>query len=87
VLRESGTVNRFQIVPEALHWYADGVTENTEYVFFLELTAPCVVQLNYKEHEAYRWQPLADAIDSVWSWSNKQALEALTEQFPTKIVD
>lgn len=87
VPRKSSMVNRFQIVPEALHLYADGVNENTEHVFFLQLATPCVVQLNHEEHDAYQWLPLAYAIRSVWSWSNRQALEALAEQFPTKIVD
>lgn len=87
VPRKSGKINRFQIAPEALHLYADGVTENIEHVYFLQLAAPCTVQLNREEHDAYRWLPLADAIGSVWSWSNRQALEALAEQFPTKIVD
>ena len=37
------------------------------------------VRLNY-EHSEYRWMPLAAAIDAVWSWTNRQALEALEVQ-------
>jgi dATP pyrophosphohydrolase len=74
-----GVVNRFEIVPEARHLYAGGVSENTEHVFVLKLDEACHVRLNAAEHSEYRWLPFDEAVDWVWSWSNKQAIWVIQE--------
>ena len=35
------------------------------------------IQINQDEHSEYCWMPVAKAIDAVWSWTNKEALQNL----------
>ena len=37
------------------------------------------VTLNPEEHSEYRWLVLGDALEKVWSWSNRAAIEALNQ--------
>ena len=87
ILTDTGIVNRFEIVQEARRYYAADTTINTEYVYTLELPERVPVRIDPAEHSAYRWVPLSEAVDQVWSWSNKQALKSVQERFPGKIVD
>jgi dATP pyrophosphohydrolase len=71
-------VRRFEIWPEWQHKFGPGVTENTEYLWYLELPERAPVILNAGEHRAYRWFELAEAIQRVASWTNREALERLS---------
>lgn len=69
--------NRFPILPEWRDRYAPGVAENLEHLLYLELPEIREVTLNAEEHVAYRWMDLEEAIGTVTSWTNRDALERL----------
>jgi hypothetical protein len=56
---------------------AEGVTENTEYEWRYRLPAAVEIQIDQEEHSTYQWMPIDAAIDAVWSWTNREALEDL----------
>lgn len=76
-LVDTGVSRQFTIDPRWLDRYPPGVTENTEYEWRYKLPKTMDIQINEEEHSAYCWLPLEDAIDTVWSWTNKAALRDL----------
>lgn len=65
----------FQISSQWQHRYAPNVTTNTEYVFLCELEhRPDRIRLASDEHSEYLWLSLPDAINKVWSSTNRDAL-------------
>ena len=79
-LVDTGVSRQFTIDPRWLDRYPPGVTENTEYEWRYKLPKTLDIQINQEEHTAYCWLPLDEAIDSVWSWTNKAALRGLQEK-------
>ncbi len=77
--------NRYVIFPEWRHKYAPGTRENTEHVFSLELPNEVVVTLTPAEHTEYAWVPFAAAAARVFSWTNRQAIEALAGRGPRAV--
>jgi len=77
-LSYSGVARQFTIDPRWRSRYPAGVVENVEYEWHYVVDAPCDVQLAHEEHSAYRWLPVEDAIDTVWSWTNRDALSTLS---------
>ena len=80
-LVDTGVSRRFTIDPRWLDRYSPGVTENTEYEWRYRLPVTMEIQVNQEEHSAYSWMPLEEAIDAVWSWTNKEALRDLQGNF------
>ncbi len=76
-LVDTGVSRQFTIDPRWRDRYPPGVTENTEYEWRYRLPAAVEIQIDQVEHSAYRWMPIDAAIDAVWSWTNKEALEEL----------
>ena len=76
-LRDAGVTRRFPILPEWRDRYAPGVVENTEHLWYLELSEVQEITLNPAEHRGYRWLTLGDAIAAVSSWTNREGLERL----------
>jgi dATP pyrophosphohydrolase len=76
-LQDASVTRRFPILPAWRSRYAPDVTENTEYLWYLELPDRQPVALNSAEHRAYRWLPLDDAIATATSWTNREGLERL----------
>lgn len=74
------TSREFEIDPRWLHKYPPGVSKNVEYEWRLLLPARCEIVLCEREHSEYRWVPIEEAIEKVWSWTNKEALESLRKQ-------
>lgn len=68
----------FEIFAQHRHRYAPGVTHNREHVFSLELPGPLPVVLAPKEHQRYRWLPLQEAAGLTLSWTNRDAILALS---------
>jgi dATP pyrophosphohydrolase len=79
-LRDARVSRRFPILPAWRSRYASGVSENTEYLWYLELAGRQPVTLNPAEHSVYRWLPLDEAIDAATSWTNRQGLERLVSE-------
>lgn len=71
---------RFTIAPQWRFRYAPEVSENLEHEFRLRLDAPVDVVLDDREHCEYRWVDIDEAIERVWSWTNKEALRRLRDE-------
>ena len=69
--------NVYEIYPQWRHRYPAGTTHNTEHVFALEVPAPVAIHLNPREHLAHVWLPWQEAAPKCFSWSNREAIEAL----------
>jgi dATP pyrophosphohydrolase len=65
---------QYEIYPQWRHRYAEGVTENTEHWFKVQLPNRVQVTLAPREHTAYQWQPIEVAASLCFSPSNKQAI-------------
>jgi dATP pyrophosphohydrolase len=65
---------QYEIYPQWRHRYAEGVTENTEHWFKVQLPNRMPVTLSPREHTAYQWQPIEVAAPLSFSPSNKQAI-------------
>jgi len=76
----TGVSRTFEIDPRWSHRYAPGVTVNVEHEYRCRLAARRTITLCEREHTAAQWLSIGDAIDRVWSWTNKAALEALLEE-------
>ena len=72
--------NRYVIFPQWRYKYAPGVTENTEHFFSLELPDEPVVTLSPDEHSEFAWVPFAEAVERVFSWTNRDALLLLMKE-------
>lgn len=80
-LLDARSSRTFTIDPRWLSRYADGVTENTEFEWHYRLTSKVDIRISGDEHASFRWFPLDQAIDKVWSWTNKAALQNLEARF------
>ena len=83
-LTDTQTARIFTIDPRWRHRFSPGVTENREHEWRYRLPAPCDVRLNAAEHCESRWLPIDDAIATVWSWTNREALESLRSELPSR---
>lgn len=72
--------NVYEIYPHWRHRYQPGVTENTEHVYGLQLPQQVAVQLAPREHLGFRWLPLEEAAEKVFSPSNRAAILKLAER-------
>ena len=79
-LVDAGLQRTFQIDPRWLDRYAPGITENIEYEWHYRVDSPIDVQIDRAEHSEWQWLPVDEAIERVWSWTNRAALEALRSQ-------
>ncbi len=73
-LRDWHMENVYEIYPRWRHRYAPGVTRNTEHLFGLTVPKAVAVQLNPREHVAWRWLPWREAAQSCFSPSNAEAI-------------
>lgn len=67
----------FVIDPRWRNRYPEGVTVNAEYEWQYRLPTIREVVLHECEHSASRWVPIDEAIEAVWSWTNRAALREL----------
>ena len=62
------------------HWryrYPPSVSSNTEHVFSVELPKKIAIKIAPKEHKDFKWVPINDAIEMVFSDTNADALRKL----------
>ncbi len=76
-LYDTGISRRFTIDPRWRDRYPPGVTENTEHEWRYRLPTAMEIQISQGEHSEYCWMPVAEAVNAVWSWTNKEALQDL----------
>lgn len=69
-----GLNNRYPIPPKWRHRYAPEVSHNTETVFSLCLPTPLPITLDAAEHHGAEWLAARDAINRIWSWTNRDAV-------------
>ena len=79
-LEATGISRTFTIDPRWRDRYAPGVTENLEHEYRLQVPVPADVRLDLTEHSEFAWVDIDQAIERVWSWTNREALERLREK-------
>ena len=78
-LTDTGLSRVFTIDPRWLHKYPPGITENREYEWHYRLPGCIDITADPDEHSAWGWFPIEEAINRVWSWTNREALEQLRD--------
>jgi dATP pyrophosphohydrolase len=76
-LVDTGIQRTFTIDPRWLDRYSAGITENLEHEWRYCLDAPVDIQIDSSEHNSWEWVSIDAAIERVWSWTNRKALETL----------
>lgn len=71
---------RYEIFPQFRFRYAPDVHENIEHFFSLELADEQPVTVSPQEHLEYAWVPFEQAVEKVFSWTNRDALLHLMKQ-------
>jgi dATP pyrophosphohydrolase len=64
----------FMIFPRWRARYAQGVTQNLEHLFSIELPTRVPVQLAPEEHTEFVWLPREAALARASSWTNREAI-------------
>ncbi|MBS0540945.1 MAG: dihydroneopterin triphosphate diphosphatase [Proteobacteria bacterium] len=72
--------NRYEIWPQWRARYAPDVTHNVEHVFGLLVPEASVATLDPAEHVAQLWLPWREAMDKVFSPTNRDALWQLQKR-------
>lgn len=76
-LAYSGISRQFVIDPRWRDKFAPGAIENVEFEWHYRLPGRTRVEICPDEHSEYCWLPVADAARTVWSWTNRAALNGL----------
>ncbi len=76
-LVDRGITRTFVIDPRWRERFAPGITTNLEYEWCYRVPEAIDIQLNTDEHSEYVWLPITEAVDKVWSWTNRDALLGL----------
>jgi dATP pyrophosphohydrolase len=74
VLTDWRLKHRYEIWPQIRARYAPGVTHNVEHVFAFRVPELAVAMLDPAEHTAQMWLPWQDAMDKVFSSTNRDAI-------------
>ena len=72
--------NRYEIWPQWRARYAPDVTHNVEHVFGFLVPEPTVAILDPAEHTAQLWLPWREAMDKVFSPTNRDAIWQLQKR-------
>jgi dATP pyrophosphohydrolase len=72
--------NRYEIWPQWRARYAPDVTHNTEHVFGFLVPEVTLATLDPKEHTAQMWLPWQQAMEKVFSPSNRDAIWQLPKR-------
>jgi dATP pyrophosphohydrolase len=72
--------NVYEIYPHWRHRYPDGITQNTEHVFGLQLPQRMDIKISPREHLNFQWLSYQEAADKVFSPSNREAILQLPER-------
>lgn len=86
ILIDKNRSRLFSIDPRWIDRYAPGTTENIEHEMHYRLANTSDIRIEDSEHDMHRWAPIDEAIDTVWSWTNKEALQELKTQLQQNIL-
>ena len=75
--------NLYEIRPRWRHRYPPDAAVNTEYVFALQVAVAQNIELT--EHSAFLWLDKNQAMDKVWSPSNKEAIMLFVPDQPAML--
>ncbi len=64
----------YEIYSEWRHRYSDGVTQNTEHWFKLQLPSKMPIKLSPREHISHQWLDIQSAAKLCFSPSNQEAI-------------
>lgn len=73
----TGVSRQFAIDPRWRNRFAPGIVENVEFEWRFRVPEAMDIRLAGDEHSEYRWMPVGEAIGTVWSWTNRDALRIL----------
>lgn len=76
-LLSSGVSRQFNIDSRWRDRFAPGAVENVEYEFHYCIDRPVTIRMCDDEHSEFAWLALTQAMDRVWSWTNRAALEQM----------
>ena len=76
-LSYSDVSRHFEIDPRWRDRFEPGVVENEEFEWRYRLPETRDTELNRDEHSEYQWLHVNEAVDAVWSWTNRDALKRL----------
>lgn len=76
----TGKSRAFEIDPRWRHRFAPNVTQNVEFEWHYRVPSVLDVTLDRSEHAEFAWMTLEEAIDAVWSWTNREALVELRDR-------
>ena len=79
-LEYTGISRQFVIDPRWRYRFQPGVVENVEFEWRYRVPEPVEIRVDRDEHDGYRWLPIDEAISTVWSWTNREALRSLTSR-------
>ena len=71
--------NRYPIAGPWRHRYAPEATHNLERTFSVSVSTPRAVRLSPDEHTRYQWVGWHEAIERVWSQTNRAAIRHVAE--------
>ena len=73
-LEYTGISRQFAIDRRWRDRFAPGIVENVEFEWRYRLSEAADIALQLDEHSDFRWLPIAEASEAVWSWTNRDAL-------------
>ena len=71
----------FEIDPRWLSRYPEGVRQNCEHEWHYRVDTTTDITADPKEHIDWCWVPIDEAIELLWSRTNREALEQLRANF------
>jgi dATP pyrophosphohydrolase len=80
VLADWRLMQRYEIWAQWRARYAPEVTHNTEHVFGFRVDEPDIVRLDPTEHTAQLWLPWREAMNKVFSPTNRDAIWQLPQR-------
>lgn len=76
-LHYSGVSRQFVIDPRWQDRFAPGTVENVEFEWHYRLPTRADIKISDDEHSEFCWLPVSEAVEKVWSWTNRDALQRL----------
>ena len=76
-IRFTGVRRSYEILEQWRYKFPPGVTRNFENLFFCRLPERVDINIDPNEHTEYLWLPYDEAIDKVFSWTDKLAIKML----------
>ena len=71
----------FRILGQFRARYEPGTEHNLEHLCSLEVERDQPVRIDSHEHVEYRWSGVEEALELVWSWSNRDAIDTVARKY------